>query len=101
VLGALVLEGRFHVGVQLDRAQVDVLVQGKAGLEQDADLEDAGLDVGVADGAQETFTPSARTSGPVPSPGISAMLYDFMVVLSAESALADREQGESMTPPCP
>jgi hypothetical protein len=26
---------------------------GEAGLEQDADLEDAGLDVGVADGTQE------------------------------------------------
>jgi hypothetical protein len=43
-----------------DRAQIDVLVEGEAGLEQDADLEDAGLDVRVTDGAQE----GRRLTGP-------------------------------------
>jgi hypothetical protein len=37
----------------LHRPQVDVLIKGKARLEQNADFQDAGLDVGMADGAQK------------------------------------------------
>ena len=51
--GPLSLSGRLDVGVQLHRAQVDVLVEREASLEQDADFEDAGLHVGMADGAEE------------------------------------------------
>ena len=53
VLGLLVLQRAVNAGIELDRAQVDVLVQLEADAEQHALLEDAGLDVGVADGAQE------------------------------------------------
>ena len=53
VLRPLVLEGAVDVGVELDRAQVDVLVELEAQAEEDALLQDAGRDVGVADGAEE------------------------------------------------
>jgi predicted Fe-Mo cluster-binding NifX family protein len=53
VLGSLVLERGLHVWIQLHWPQVDVLIKGEAGLEQDAHFQDAGLDVRVADGAQE------------------------------------------------
>ena len=53
VLGALVPERRLDAGVELHGAEVDVLVEGEAQLEQEALLEDAGLDAGVADGAEE------------------------------------------------
>ena len=129
VLGPLVLERRLDAREEPDRAQVDVLVEREARLQQDALLEDAGLHVGVADGAEQdrvvlaqlldgtlsgrvspvrlvalaaevevrqveleaelraaaasrTFTASRVTSGPVPSPGITAMLYVFMDEIS-------------------
>ncbi len=121
VLRPLVLERAVHAGVELDRPQVDVLVQLEPHGEQDALLQDARRHVGVADGAQvdgvelaqlvqgarpagsrrcggsarprsrkltvsylnptalaaasRTFSPSRTTSGPVPSPGITAILY--------------------------
>ncbi len=53
LFGALVLDGRLHAGDQPHRAQVDVLVQGEADLEQDALLQDAGGHVRVPHGAQE------------------------------------------------
>ena len=53
VLGALVLERGLHVRIELHRPEIDVLVQGKAYLEQDAGLEDARFYVGMADSAQE------------------------------------------------
>ena len=117
--GPLSLERRLDAGKQLDRPQVDVLVELKPQLQQQALFEDARLDVGMADGAQvdgvelaqlvdgaggqhfagaqvalaaevevgqfvlelvagrrrpsETLSPSAATSGPVPSPPITAM----------------------------
>ena len=53
VLGLLVLERAEALVVELDRAQVDVLLQLEAGAQQDALFQDAGLDVGMADGAQQ------------------------------------------------
>ena len=53
LLGSLVAERRVDAGVELDRAQVDVEVELEAQAQQDALLEDAGLDVGVADGAEQ------------------------------------------------
>ena len=53
VRGSLVFERGFHVGIQLHRPQVDVLIKREARLEQDAHFQNAGLDVRVADGAQE------------------------------------------------
>ena len=52
VLGPLVLQRAVHPGVELDRPQVDVLVELEPDREQQALLQDAGLDVGMADGAQ-------------------------------------------------
>jgi hypothetical protein len=47
-------------GFTLHRPQVDVLIESEAGLEQDAHFQDAGLDVGMADGAQEHSTSFSR-----------------------------------------
>ena len=52
VLGALVLQGRLHPGIEDHGPQVDVLVQLEAGVEQDALLQDARGHVRVADGPQ-------------------------------------------------
>jgi hypothetical protein len=41
VFRAFVLDGRFHAGIELHGAQVDVLVQFKAHAQQDALFEDA------------------------------------------------------------
>jgi len=53
VLRPFVLERGLHIGIQLHRPQVDVLIEGEARLEQNAYFQNAGLDVGMADGAQE------------------------------------------------
>ena len=53
VLGALSLQGALDPGVEPDRAQVDVLVQIEAKLQQDPLFKNARLDVGMADGAQQ------------------------------------------------
>jgi hypothetical protein len=37
------------------------LIESKARLEQNADFQDAGLDVGMADGAQEALVPTMLT----------------------------------------
>ena len=52
ILGFLVLQRAVFGAVEFDRAQVDVLIQRETGFEQDAHFEDAGFDVGMADGAQ-------------------------------------------------
>ena len=56
VFRSLVLERGLHIGIQLHRPQVDVLIEGEARLEQNAHFQNAGLDVGMADGAQEKLT---------------------------------------------
>ena len=48
----LVLQRRVNIGVELDRAQVDVLIELEAQLEQDPLLEDTRLHVRMADGTQ-------------------------------------------------
>ena len=53
VIGTLVLEGRLDAGEKLHGAEVDVLVEAEAEVEQQLALEDAGGDLGVADGAEE------------------------------------------------
>ena len=53
VLGLLVFERAEAFVVELDRAQVDILLQLEAGAQQDALLQDARLHVGVADGAEQ------------------------------------------------
>ena len=53
VLGLLALDRALDAGEQLHRAEVDVLVEAEAQVEQQLALEDAGLHVGVADGAEE------------------------------------------------
>jgi hypothetical protein len=55
VFRSLVLERGLHVGIPLHRLQIDVSIESKARPEQNADFQDAGLDVGMADGAQERF----------------------------------------------
>ena len=50
--GPLSFSGRFDARVELDRPQVDVLVQLEPHPEKDALLQDAGLDIGMADGAE-------------------------------------------------
>ena len=50
--GPLSFSGVSTLGIELDRAQVDVLVQLEAQPQQDALLQDARLHVRVADGAQ-------------------------------------------------
>ena len=52
VLWPLVGERRRYVGIELDRAQVDVLVQLETQPEQNTLFEDTGLDVGVPDRAE-------------------------------------------------
>ena len=52
VLRALVLERTFDAGVELDRSQVDVLVELETNRQQQTLFEDAGLYLGMADGAQ-------------------------------------------------
>ena len=52
VLGFFALQGAIFGAVEFDRAQIDVLVQREAGFQQDADFQDAGFDIRVADGAQ-------------------------------------------------
>ena len=52
VLGPLVRQRRLHVRVQPHGPQVDVLVQLEAQAQEDPLLEDAGLHVGMADGAE-------------------------------------------------
>ena len=52
VLGPFVLQGRLDTGIQLHRAQVNVLVELEAGTQQDAALQDSRFDVGVPDGPQ-------------------------------------------------
>src|SRR5262249_27034122 len=42
-----------EAGEQLHRAEVDVLVEAEAEVEEELALEDAGGDIGVADGAEE------------------------------------------------
>ena len=51
--GAFVAQRRFDAGEQLHGAKVDVLVEAEAEVEQQLAFEDAGGDVGVADGAEE------------------------------------------------
>ena len=53
VLGLLVFQRAEALVVELDRAQVDVLLQLEAGAQQDALFEDARLHVGMADGAEQ------------------------------------------------
>ena len=53
MLGLLVLQRAEALVVQLYRAQIDVLLQLEAGAQQDALLENAGLDIGMADGAEQ------------------------------------------------
>ncbi len=118
--GPLSGQRRLDAGKQLHRPQVDVLIELKPQLQQQALFQDARRHVGMADGAQEdgvelaqlvdraggqhfarfadsarrrsrswsarsgtfpaaatalrTFSPSAATSGPVPSPAITAIL---------------------------
>ena len=50
--GTLVLQGAVHVGVEFDRTQVDVLVQFKAGSEENTLFQDPGSNVRMANGAQ-------------------------------------------------
>ena len=52
VVRALVLQRAVDAGVELHRAQVDVLVELEAQAQEQALLEDAGLHVRVADGAE-------------------------------------------------
>ena len=52
MLWPLVGERRRYVGIELDRAQVDVLVQLETQPEQNTLFEDTGLDVGVPDRAE-------------------------------------------------
>ena len=53
VLRVLALDGALDAGEQLHGAEVDVLVEAEAEVEQQLAFEDAGLHVGVADGAEE------------------------------------------------
>ena len=53
VLGALVFQRALHAGIELDRTQVDVLIQGKSEGEEKAFLQNAGLYFGVSDGAEK------------------------------------------------
>ena len=53
VIGTLVLERGLDAGIEAHRAQVDVLVEGKAQLQEDPLLEDPRLDVGVSDRAEQ------------------------------------------------
>ena len=50
--GAFVLERRLDAGKQLDRPQVDVLIELKPQLQQQALFQDARLHVGMADRAE-------------------------------------------------
>ena len=52
MLGLFILERRVHVRIELDRPEVDILIKRKTRLEQDADLQNAGLDIRMPDGAQ-------------------------------------------------
>ncbi len=136
VCRALVAERRLDAGKQLHRPQVDVLIELKSQLEQQAFFEDARRHVGMADRAQidgvelaqlvdgarpaafrrcadsarrrnrsaatrsesfparrrpsSTFRPSAATSGPVPSPPMTAILSG-LAVLFIRSILAEVE----------
>ena len=51
--GLLSRERRLDAGEQLHRAEVDVLVEAEAEVEEQLAFEDAGLHVGMADGAEE------------------------------------------------
>ena len=51
-LGPLVLQRRVHAGVELHRAEVDVLVQLEPQPQQQALFQDARGDLRVADGAE-------------------------------------------------
>ena len=53
MLRPLVPQGRLHVRIELDRSEIDILIERKADLEQNACFQDPRLDVRVADGAQE------------------------------------------------
>ncbi len=53
VVGAFVFEGRLDAGKKFHRAEVDVLVEAEAEVEEELAFEDAGGDIGVADGAEE------------------------------------------------
>ena len=51
--GPLSRERRLDAGEELHGAEVDVLVEAEAEVEEELALEDAGGDIGVADGAEE------------------------------------------------
>ena len=65
VSGPLSLSGRFDAGEQLHGPQVDVLVEAEARSKQQLALEDAGLHVGMADGAEEHGVELAELVEPV------------------------------------
>ena len=53
VVGPLAGQRSLDTGEQLHRAEIDVLIELKSQLQQQAFFQDAGLNVGVADGAQK------------------------------------------------
>ena len=50
--GPLSLSGRVYTRIELDRTQIDVLIELKAQFEKNAFFKNAGLHIGMADGAE-------------------------------------------------
>src|SRR5262249_54666976 len=53
IVWAFVFQRRLDAGEELHGAEVDVLVEAEAKIKEELALEDAGGDIGVADGAEE------------------------------------------------
>ena len=73
VLGPLSLQRRLDAGKQLDGPQVDVLVEAEAQVEQQLAFEDAGRDVGMADGAEQDGVELAKLVEAVGRQGLAGL----------------------------
>ena len=60
VVGPLAFDRALDTRIKLDRSQVDVLVEVEPEAEQDSLFENAGGDVGVADGAEQDGVAAAQ-----------------------------------------
>src|SRR5439155_15605858 len=84
---ALVLERAVDARIELDGAQVDVLVELEAQAEEDALLEDARFDVGVADGAEIDGIEAAQLL----EDGVWKDVAGLLVALAAEVEVLEVE----------
>ena len=87
VRGALVLQRAVDARVELDGAQVDVLVELEAQAEQQVLLENAGRDVRVADGAEVDGVEAAQLL----KDGVGEDIARLLVALAAEIELLEVE----------